>query len=141
MSGSTILIVEDEILVALDIERILSDAGYHVAAIAADRDEALSLPTAPALAFVDVNLRDGKTGPRIACDLAAAYGTKVVYVTANPAQIEPRAETAIGYIRKPFSDAAILAAAAFVVQDGEPPASVTLFNRPDRDDASTAGGS
>ena len=37
----TILIVEDEIFVAMDIERILADAGFHVAAIAADREGAL----------------------------------------------------------------------------------------------------
>ena len=35
--SKTALIVEDEIFVALDLERILLDAGYHVHAIAADR--------------------------------------------------------------------------------------------------------
>jgi hypothetical protein len=34
----TAMIVEDEIFVALDLERILIDAGYHVVAIAADRE-------------------------------------------------------------------------------------------------------
>ncbi len=111
MAAPTILIVEDEIFVAMDIERVLVDAGYHVAAIAADRSQALAVP-APDLAFVDLNLRDGPTGPEIARQLARLHGTKVVYVTANPAQIEPVAETAIGYIRKPFRDSAILSAVA-----------------------------
>ena len=106
----TILIVEDEIFVAMDIERILADAGFHVAAIAADREGALSHGQAIDIAFVDINLRDGQTGPNIACDLAERHGTKVFYVTANPAQIEPVAGTAIGYIRKPFSEGAIRAA-------------------------------
>lgn len=120
MPTPTILIVEDEILVALDIERVLADAGYHVAAIAADRAEALAAGDGAAIAFVDLNLRDGPTGPGIAVELARSYGTKVIYVTANPAQIEPRAETAIAYIRKPFTDAAILSAVALAT-DIDPP--------------------
>lgn len=112
----TILIVEDEIFVAMDIERILGEAGYHVIAIAADQREAMSCGQAAGIAFVDINLRDGPTGPAIACELAARHGTRVVYVTANPLQIAPLAETAIGYIRKPFSDAAILAAAAIAIE-------------------------
>lgn len=127
----TILIVEDEILVAMDIERILADAGYTVMAIAADRQSALEGTNHPDLAFVDINLRDGKTGPSIACELAER-GTKVIYVTANPAQIDPVADTAIGFIRKPFSDSAIRAAAALAAADSEPNepvnSEITLFH-------------
>ena len=43
--------------------------------------------------------------------MASRNGTKVFYVTANPAQIDPVAATALGYIRKPFSESAIRAAA------------------------------
>jgi CheY-like chemotaxis protein len=107
----TVLIVEDEIFVALDLERILTDAGYKVAAIAADSHGALEAARDCHFALVDVNLRDGATGPGLATTLARDYGLKVVFVTANPAQIG-KAEGALGYIRKPFSEAAILAAAA-----------------------------
>jgi len=136
MSGPrlpTILIVEDEFLVAMDIERILLDAGYHVVAIATDSEEALGSAPKADIAFVDLNLRDGPTGPVIARDLARSYGTKVIYVTANPAQIEPRAETAIGFLRKPFTDVAILAAAAIAADRPIPAAGVeaiTLFDPP-----------
>ena len=106
----SVLIVEDEIFVSSDIARILEDAGYRVAAIAADRKEALEAGPKAQIALVDINLRDGSTGPQIALDLSRNYGTKIVYVTANPAQIAPQAETAIGFIRKPFSDEAILTA-------------------------------
>jgi CheY-like chemotaxis protein len=108
--SSTVLIVEDEIFVATDIARIIEDAGYHVAAIAADREEALEAGPKAQIALVDVNLRDGPTGPQIALDLSRKYGIKIFYVTANPTQILPKAETAIGFIRKPFSDDAILTA-------------------------------
>ena len=109
--SKTALIVEDEIFVALDLERILTDAGYRVAAIAADSDTALQAAPGCAFAFVDVNLRDGATGPEIAHRIAQEHGVKVVFVTANPGQIG-HVRDALGYIRKPFSEAAILAAAA-----------------------------
>lgn len=107
--SKTALIVEDEIFVALDLERILVDAGYSVVAIAADREGALAAAPQCNFAFVDVNLRDGPTGPEIAARIARDHGVKVVFVTANPAQIGEA--DCLGYIRKPFSDAAILAAA------------------------------
>jgi len=110
----TALIVEDEIFVALDLERILLDAGYHVVAIAADTPSAMEACAAAehgAFAFVDVNLRDGPTGPEIARRMACEHGMNVVFVTANPTQIGEGAG-ALGYVRKPFSERAILAAAA-----------------------------
>jgi CheY-like chemotaxis protein len=106
----TALIVEDEIFVALDLERILTEAGYTVTAIAADRETALAAAPECGIAFVDVNLRDGPTGPDIAARMARDYGVRCVFVTANPTQIGDGGG-ALGYIRKPFSDAAILAAA------------------------------
>ncbi len=129
----SILIVEDEIFVASDIARILEDAGFRVAAIAADRKEALEAAPKAQIALVDVNLRDGMTGPQIALDISQRYGTKIVYVTANPAQIAPRAATAIGFIRKPFSDDAILSAVHHAAGEPLAPRSpdVTFFAAPD----------
>ncbi len=112
---NTALIVEDEIFVALDLERILIDAGYDVVGIAADRESAIAAAPGCSFAFVDINLRDGPTGPDIARRMAADYGIKVVFVTANPSQIGDA--ECLGYIRKPFSDAAILAAAALACDD------------------------
>lgn len=124
----TALIVEDEIFVALDLERILTDAGYTVAAIAADREGALAAAPEAGFAFVDVNLRDGPTGPEIAACIARDHGVKCVFVTANPAQIGA-GEGALGYIRKPFSERAILAAAA-LAHDGIDPANDDVVKLP-----------
>ena len=115
--AKTALIVEDEIFVALDLERILTDAGYTVAAIAADSETALACAPGCQFAFVDVNLRDGCTGPEIARRMVADFGVKVVFVTANPTQIG-HVEDALGYIRKPFTEQAIRAAAA-LAGDGD----------------------
>lgn len=116
--SKTALIVEDEIFVALDLERILTDAGYQVVAIAADSDSAIEAAPGCAFAFVDVNLRDGPTGPEIAQRIAREHGVKVVFVTANPGQIG-HVRDALGYIRKPFSEAAILAAAAVATETAD----------------------
>ncbi|MEO5867352.1 MAG: response regulator [Sphingomonas sp.] len=129
--SKTALIVEDEIFVALDLERILIDAGYHVVGIAADQETACDIGRTCNFAFVDVNLRDGPTGPEIAARLAKEHGVKVMFVTANPAQIGA-VETALGYIRKPFSESAITTAAA--IASGAMPTSaanddVVLFDR------------
>ncbi len=108
----SVLIVEDEIFIAMEIEHILKEAGYSVVAIATDRPQALLAGREAEVAFVDLNLRDGPTGPEIARELALKHGVRVVYVTANPAQIGEAARTAVGCIRKPFTPDVILAAAA-----------------------------
>lgn len=120
MSVPTALIVEDEIFVALDLERILIDAGYAVKAIAADKLGALDAAQDCSFALVDINLRDGATGPELARRLTEDFGLKVVFVTANPGQIA-HPSGAVGYVRKPFSESAILcAAAAATCEDHEP---------------------
>lgn len=116
--NKTALIVEDEIFVALDLERILSDAGYRVVAIVADLESALKVADQCAIAFVDVNLRDGASGPTIARAMTHHHGVAVVFVTANPAQID--GAPSVGFVRKPFSEGAIRAAAS--VAAGETPA-------------------
>lgn len=97
-----VLIVEDEIFVALEIEQIVEDAGFKVAAIAADREAALASAQDCDIALVDLNLRDGPTGPQIGMELAARHGIRVIYVTANPSQIGEASVAALGVITKPF---------------------------------------
>lgn len=111
-----ILIVEDEILIALEIEDIVRDAGFDVGAIAADRDAALAAADDCAIALVDLNLRDGPTGPSIGMDLASR-GIRVIYLTANPAQIGAAAIAAIGVITKPFRAQSIRATVQLAAND------------------------
>ena len=113
--NKTALIVEDEIFVALDLERILTDAGYQVVAIAADRESALEAAGGCHFAFIDINLRDGPSGPGIARTITDDHGVSVVFVTANPAQID--GAPGIAFVRKPFSDCTIRAAAALASGD------------------------
>lgn len=121
----SILIVEDEIFVALDIERVLTDHGYPVGGIAMDREEALALGHGCTLALVDINLRDGRTGPQIAADLYERYAIKSVFVTANPAQIGTPPTGALGYVCKPFDGAMLRSAIEWAMADG--------YSMPDND--------
>lgn len=105
-----VLIVEDEIFVALEIEQIVEDAGFLVEAIAADREGALACARNCDIALVDLNLRDGPTGPQIGMELAVSHGIRVIYVTANPAQIGEAAVAALGVITKPFRAHSVSAA-------------------------------
>jgi DNA-binding NarL/FixJ family response regulator len=102
-----VLIVEDEIFVALEIEHIVRRSGLEVSAIAADRASALQAAAESDIALVDLNLRDGPTGVGIGQMLAEIYGVRVIYVTANPAQIGPSSAAALGVIAKPFRDVTI----------------------------------
>lgn len=112
-----ILIVEDEIFVALEIEQIVEDSGFAVAAIAADREAALAAASECDIALVDLNLRDGPTGPRIGMELASQFGIRVIYVTANPAQIGEASVAALGVISKPFRAQSISAALRLAALD------------------------
>jgi CheY-like chemotaxis protein len=88
------IIIEDEILAAIHLEDALGALGIETIGIAPDRKSALELAkSGPDLALIDLNLRDGFTGPTIAGDLAA-MGVSVLFVTANPNQLGALAEKA-----------------------------------------------
>ena len=98
------LIVEDEVLTAMHLEAALEDLGVQGVGIAPDMPAALALAErAPDLALVDMNLRDGLTGPHIA-ERLAQRGVAILFVTANPAQIGAQRRLAIGILGKPFDE-------------------------------------
>lgn len=108
--ATKVLIVEDEALIAMDLEDIVTAAGHQVVGIAPDRASFLSIDDNPQVALVDINLRDGPTGPVIARELSERAGVAIVFITANPQQIGDPPQSAIGYVQKPFSPEAVLAA-------------------------------
>lgn len=122
--AAKILIVEDEFLLALQLEDILMDGGHAVIGTVADYSALSALGESrlrPDVALVDLNLRDGLTGPDVARELSDRFGAHVIYVTANPGQIGAPASRAVGVVQKPFAREAILAAVRYVL-DGCPEA-------------------
>src|SRR5690606_1102558 len=94
--GVNVLIVDDEFLIAMQLEDILTEAGHNVVGMVCDRASLGGIVEAPHVALVDLNLRDGPSGQAIARDLAIRHGTAILYVTANPNQIVEPAPTAVG---------------------------------------------
>lgn len=127
-----ILIVEDEVLVAVELESIIEDLGHESAGIAPDLDAAARhFETRLDLALVDLNLRDGLTGPQIGKTLSTR-GVPVIFITANPALLGDGIAGTIGVITKPTDEPTVKAALDFVFRHTagepcEPPAALQLF--------------
>lgn len=112
-----ILIVEDEIIVASNLAAILQDLGHETVGIAADVKTAMSLAQHGAdVAFVDLNLRDGLTGPQIGVELADCLGITVVFLTANPRMAFDKSGKVAGVVSKPLNDDMIEPVVEFALQ-------------------------
>ncbi len=101
-----ILVVEDEALIALELESLLDELGHIIVGIAGTSAEAIAMgrSTAPDVALVDIHLVDGPTGIEVARTLAADPRTTVVFMTANAKRIPDDFAGAIGVIAKPYSE-------------------------------------
>lgn len=127
-----ILIIEDEIFVATEIEHVVSELGHEPVGIAADQRSALAKAEQADIALVDLNLRDGPTGIEIGRILAENYGVTVLFMTANPSQLGKGVPGTIGVLPKPVSDWDLRGAVEYVVArrnrvDAEPPRRLQLF--------------
>src|SRR6185503_8924805 len=81
----SILIVEDERIVALDLQKSLEDIGYGVSGVADSSIEALRLVAedCPDLVLMDVRLRGPLDGIETAESLRELFGVPIVYLTAH----------------------------------------------------------
>ena len=113
-----VLIVEDQGLLAMELELVLTESGCEVVGCATDRAAALDLAERerPDFALVDINLLDGRTGPGIAEALVREFGCTVIFLTANPEQIPDGFAGALGAVSKPFDEATIQTVVAFARQ-------------------------
>ena len=100
------MIVEDQALLAMELELVLADSGCSVVGCAMDRAGAMVLAERerPDLALVDLNLLDGLTGPLVAEALVKRFGAAVVFLTANPEQIPEGFAGALGVMAKPIDE-------------------------------------
>ncbi|MGA1801744.1 response regulator [Rhizobium sp. HT1-10] len=96
-----VLIVEDEMLIALDLEYMVESNGLKVAGVANSMARAMAAAPYADIALVDVNLSDGPTGPAIGRMLAEQYGIAVIFMTANPEAVAGGIAGTLGVLRKP----------------------------------------
>jgi CheY-like chemotaxis protein/DNA-directed RNA polymerase specialized sigma24 family protein len=84
--ATDILIIEDEALIALDLENIVEGLGHRTIGIARTRAEAVTLSKKkrPGLILADIQLADGSSGLEAVNDLLAAFEVPVIFITAYP---------------------------------------------------------
>ncbi len=111
-----ILVVEDEALIALELEYLLEDLGHIPIGVAGTSAEAIALGRArkPDVALVDIHLFDGPTGVDVARTLSADPRITVLFMTANSKRIPPDFAGAIGVIAKPYSERVVASALGYV---------------------------
>ena len=107
-------IVEDEAIIAMELEDRLEKLGYEVCGHAARGEQALAtIPTAkPDVVLMDVNLGRGMTGLETAELLRETFDAPVVFLTAyTSAELEEKARTSrtFQYLVKPFRPEALRA--------------------------------
>lgn len=86
---SRVLIIEDEPLIALDIERLVQSLGHEVTFIARTHQEALAAikKEQPQLVLADVQLADGSSGINAVKDILLEYSPPVIFITAFPERL------------------------------------------------------
>jgi PAS domain S-box-containing protein len=115
MEKAKILVVEDEGVVAADIEESLRRMGYSVVGAAASAVSAIrkAVETEPDLVLMDIKLKGPVDGVDAASELHERLGIPVVYLTAHAdAEILERAKKSspLGYVLKPFDERSLRSA-------------------------------
>ena len=103
-----VLIVEDELFVALDIEQMAEDLGCHAIGIARNAHQAveLAIKYKPEVVLMDVNLGPGKSGTDAAREILAQISCRIVFITAyaDPANLALMGEvSAAPVLNKPVA--------------------------------------
>jgi len=109
MNKNTILVVEDEHIIAMDIQSSLQQLGYDVPCIFSSGEEAIAgaLKYKPDLILMDIMLEGKMNGIEAALIIRSRFKAPVVFLTAYAdGKTLKRAKKAepLGYIMKPFND-------------------------------------
>lgn len=106
--NTRILIVEDELLVASDLEARLEQMGHHVVGIATTGEEAIALVEQhrPDVVLMDIQLAGLMNGQEAAHIIQMAMPVPVIFLTAFVGMLAP--DTKLGrrenlFLSKPFS--------------------------------------
>ncbi|MEO7827791.1 MAG: response regulator [Allosphingosinicella sp.] len=110
-----VLIIEDEPIIAMDIETIVRDLGHTVTGVAVTRDEAVAQAMArrPGLVLADIQLADDSSGIDAVKDILQEFQVPVIFITAFPERLltGERPEPTF-LITKPFQRSTVKAAIA-----------------------------
>jgi len=107
-----VLIVEDEPLIAMQLEKLVADLGHTVAATATTRTEAVDAfsRTSPSLLLVDIHLADNSSGIDAVEDILRIAPVPVVFITAYPERLLTGERPEPTYlVTKPFQEETVRA--------------------------------
>jgi CheY-like chemotaxis protein len=87
--ASRVLIIEDESIIALDLENLVAELGHKVAGSAATKDEAVTKARAsnPGLVLADINLGEGGSGIDAVTEILRTFDIPVIFITAYPERL------------------------------------------------------
>lgn len=87
--ASKVLIIEDEPIIALDLENLVTELGHQVVAVAATRDEAIAKAWTmrPGLVLADINLGEGGSGIDAVSEILSSFNIPVIFITAYPEKL------------------------------------------------------
>jgi DNA-directed RNA polymerase specialized sigma24 family protein len=108
-----VMIIEDEPIIAMDIEAIVRDLGHEVTGVAVTRDEAvaLAMEDRPGLVLADIQLADDSSGIDAVKDILAEFDVPVIFITAFPERLLTGARPEPTFlITKPFQRSTVKAA-------------------------------
>ncbi|WP_324261965.1 response regulator [Altererythrobacter sp. H2] len=112
-SATTVLIIEDEPLIAMQLEDLVAALGHEVCGTAATRTQAQSVfaRTTPGLVLADIQLADGSSGLDAVDDILATTSVPVIFITAYPERLLTGDRPEPTYlVTKPFREATVRAA-------------------------------
>ena len=123
--ATDVLIIEDEPLIALDIEQMVEGAGHSVTGIARTHTEAIELfgKQKPGMILADIQLADGSSGLDAVNEILRNVTVPVIFITAFPERLltGERPEPAF-LVTKPFQPEmvrALMSQAIFFGSRGE----------------------
>jgi CheY-like chemotaxis protein/DNA-directed RNA polymerase specialized sigma24 family protein len=122
-TAARVLIIEDEAIIAMDLQHLVESAGHQVIGIAASEEDAVAIAEReqPSLVLADVNLGHGGDGASAVERILARHSTPVIFVTAYPERLltGSRVEPAF-VITKPFEPTMLAVATYQAVTRGLP---------------------
>ncbi len=88
-AATDVLIIEDEPIIAMDIEELVESCGHRVVGVAASEEEAVELAeaTRPGLILADINLGAGGDGTAAVARILRGHYAPVIFVTAYPERL------------------------------------------------------
>ncbi len=84
--SSTVLVIEDEPIIAMDLEALVEGLGHRCVGNARTRDEAVRMANdlRPGLVLADIRLADGSSGLDAVNDILGGFEVPVIFITAYP---------------------------------------------------------